>query len=220
MTDKLSLYNLALAHLRERRVAALSEQREPKRVLDDLYAQEVAYCLERKLWNFGYRAEQIDASTTLTPTFGFLFAFKIPDDWIRTRRLSATPTFDPPLFQVMEEAGYWYANLTPIFVQFNSSDGGYGMNLGKWPASFTDYVSKRLARVAAGRIAGKEELLAGPQGLIKEEERAYKIAAANCAMNEAVGFQPQGSWVRSRRGFTSQIPGPGGDSPSGSSLIP
>lgn len=219
MTDKLTVYNGALGHLEERRLASLSEPREPRRVLDDLWDKEVAYCLERKFWNFGYRAVSIDASTTLVPTFGPQFAFKIPDDWIRTRRLSSVQTFDPPLLQVLEEAGYWYTNITPIFVQYNSNDPLYGMNLGLWPASFADYVEFRLAVKAAPRIANKAALLPGPEGLIKREEKAYKVAAANCAMNEAVQFAPQSTWIRSRRGFVSNMPAPGGDDPTGGQLI-
>jgi hypothetical protein len=220
MTDQLSLYNGALGHLQERRLANISENREPRRVLDDYYAQELAYCLERKFWNFAYRAVQMDADATVTPQFGFLQAFKIPDDWIRTRLLSAVPTFSPPLIQVAEEAGYWYANLAPIYVQYNSNDPQYGMNTALWPASFVDYVQLRLARQACKRITGSDKLLLGGEGLIAQETRAYKIAAANCAMNDPVGFAPQSSWVRARRGFTAQMPGPGGDSPTGGSLIP
>lgn len=218
MTDKLTSYNTSLAHLEERRLASLTEAREPRRVLDDLWDQVVAFCLERKFWNFGYRTVSIDASSTVVPEFGPQYAFKIPDDWIRTRKLSSVQTLDPPLLQVLEEAGYWYTNVTPIFVQYNSSDPLYGMNLGLWPASFADYVALRHARMAAGRIANKAELLRGPEGLIKLEEKAYKIAGANCAMNEAIGFAPQSSWVRSRRSFTN-MPGPGGDDPTGGSLL-
>jgi hypothetical protein len=220
MTDKLGLYNLVLGHLEERKLASLTENREPRRVLDDYYDQELAYCLERKFWNFIYRTVSIDASTTIQPAFGFQYAFRIPNDWIRTRRLSSVETLDPPLLQVVEEAGYWYTNVTPIYVQYNSNDTLYGQNLGGWPASFTDYVSKRLARQACKRITGSVELLQGPDGLIKQEEKAYKVAAANCAMNEAIGFAPQSSWVRARRGFSSRLSGPGGDSPTGGSLVP
>lgn len=215
MTNKLLLYKGALAHLRERTIASLSENREPKRVLDDVYDEVVAYCLERKFWNFSYRSIQLDADANVTPAFGPLYAFTIPTDWIRTRKISANPNFDPPLEQVLEEAGRWYTNITPIYVQYNSNDVQYGMNLGKWPTSFVEYVELRLAVKAAGRITNKDELLQGPQGLLKMEERAYKIANANCAMNEAVGFKPLGSWVRSRR-----LPGPYVDNPSGPALIP
>jgi hypothetical protein len=216
MADRLSLYNQALGRLEQRRLASLAEQREPRRVLDDYWDQEVAYCLERELWNFSYRAVQMDALTATVPTFGYLYAFSIPDDWIRTRKLSAVPTFNPPLLQVAEEAGYWYTNLTPIFVQYNSNDPDYGMNLGAWPASFTDYVAARLARQACKRITGSSELLAGPEGLIKQEDRARRVAAANCAMNEAVGFAPMSGWVRARRGVVTT----GGDDPSGGQLTP
>lgn len=219
MADRLGIYNDTLAMLEERRLATLTENREPKRVLDDLWDKAVAYCLERKFWNFSYRTVKIDASSTVTPGFGYLYAFKIPDDWIRTRRLSSVPTLDPPLLQVSEEAGYWYTNVTPVYAQYNSNDPLYGLNIGAWPESFADYVAQRLAHKACGRITGSDTKLQGPTGLIAQEKRAYLIAAANCAMNEAVGFAPQSSWVRARRGF-SNMPGPGGDSPTGGSLIP
>lgn len=219
MADKLALYNAALGHLLEGSLASLSEKREPRRVLDTYWDSTVAYCLERKLWNFAYRSVQQDAETTITPQFGFLYAFKIPTDWIRTRLLSAVPTLDPPLTQMREEAGYWYTNVTPIYVQFNSNDPQYGMDLGRWPESFSDFVALRLARQACKRITGKDDLLRGKDSLIDQERRAATVAAANCAMNDPVGFAPTGSWVRSRRGF-GFMPGPGSDSPTGGSLIP
>jgi hypothetical protein len=220
MTDKLTVYNEALGHLDERRLASLAENREPRRALDDFWQGVVNYCLERKFWNFGYRTVEIDASSTLVPGFGYLYAFKIPNDWIRTRKLSAQPTLDPPLLQVAEETGYWYTNITPIFVQYNSNDPLYGMDLGKWPQSFADYVALRLAVKACKRVTGSTELLRGPDSLIGREEKSYKVANSICAMNEAVGFAPQSGWVRARRGYSPMPPGPGGDDPTGGSLIP
>ena len=220
MADKLSIYNNALGHLFERKLSSLAEERKPRRVLDDYWDGVVAYCLEREPWNFIYRAVSIDASSTMTPGFGFLYAFKIPDDWVRTHLASSVPTFSPPLTDLREEAGYWYANFTPLYVQYNSKDPLYGMDLGKWPASFVDYVELRLARQACKRITGKEELLRGPDGLIDQERKARRTAAAIVAMNDPVGFAPQSSWVRARRGFSAQMPGPGGDSPTGSALVP
>jgi hypothetical protein len=189
-------------------------------VLDSFYTKTVAYCLERRFWNFGYRTVQINASTQIVPQFGYLYAFAIPSDWIRTRKFSSVPTLDPPLIQMSEQAGYWYTNITPIYVEYTSSDNSYGGNLGLWPESFADYVAARLARLACPRITDAQAKLMGPQGLIAEETRTYKIANANCAMNEAVGFAPQSSWVRARRGFVRGLPAPGGDEPSGGVLIP
>jgi hypothetical protein len=214
-TTQLALYNGALNKLQERPLASLSEARESRRKLDAIYAQEVAYCLERKLWNFMFRTIQTDNSSTTTPAFGFTFAFVIPPDWVRTVIVSNQPALDPPLNQYKEEGGFWYANFSPLFIKYNSSDPQYGMNLGAWPASFAEYVMSRLARQACRNITGKNELLAGPQGLIAEEERAYKIANANCAMNEAAGYPPECTWVKSRRYGPSQLYG---DQP-GSSLM-
>ena len=219
MADRLTIYNGALAHLEQRKLASLAENREPKRVLDDIWDKEVAWCLERHFWNFSYRAVELVASTSVTPTFGYLYAFPIPTDWIRTRKLSTSPTFDPPLLDYAEEAGYWYTNISPIFVQYGSNDTAYGMDLGKWPATFASFVEFRLARMACKRITGSGDLLTGPEGLVKQEEKHRKVAAANCAMNEAVGFAPMSSWVRARRGFGTLV-APNGDEPSSSGLIP
>lgn len=221
MTDKLTLYNQALVeHLGERALASLAENREPRRILDGLYTSAIEYCLERKFWNFIYRTVEAGASDTITPAFGYLYAITIPDDWIRTRKISAEPTLDPPLLQFAEETGYWFTNITPIFVQYNSRDPQYGMDLGAWPQSFADYVALHLAAKACVGVTKSDEKLKGPDGLLKRTEKAYKVAAANCAMNEAVGFAPMSSWVRSRRGWTTMQPGPGGDEPTGGGLIP
>lgn len=216
MTEKLTIYNGALAHLEQRKLASLSEGREPKRVLDDLWDKEVAWCLERHFWNFAYRSIELQYSASVTPTFGYAYAFQKPSDCIRTRKLSTSPTFLPPLLRFAEEAGFWYADEATLYIQFNSNHAQYGMDLGKWPASFADFVEHRLARKGCKRITGSDDLLQGAHGLIKQEEKARRNAAAICAMNEPVGFAPRGSWVNSRTGFG--IGRPGGDVP-GDSLI-
>lgn len=215
MTDKLTIFKAALAHLQERTIVSLTENREPVRVLNDLWPETLAYCLEREYWNFTYRAIQIDASTTVVPSFGYTYAFAIPTDWVRTRKMSGVPQFDPPLLDVKEETGYWFANLTPIYVQYNSNDAWHGGNLGAWPASFADYVEKRLAVRACGRITGKSDLLPGKDGLEAKEYKAYKVAISNCAMNESIAFAPLCSWVAARR-----QPGPNVDNPTGTRLLP
>lgn len=212
MTDKLSLYNQALGHLVERKLKSLTEAREPRRVLDDFWDPCVAYCLERKSWNFAFRAQLIDKSASVVPSFGFSNAFLIPDDWVRTHLMSSSETLSPPLLQVREEAGYWYCDVDPLYVQYVSNDPAYGMDLSRWPSSYADYVALDLAKRACKRVTGSSELLRGPEGLIKQSERASRVAAGNCAMNDPVGFAPTGSWVRSRwSGFRT-----GGDNPGGS----
>lgn len=206
MADQLSLYNEALGKLKERKVSSLSENREAKRVLDDYWLRVPLYCLEQGLFRFAKRVVSIDASTTITPAFGFNDAFRIPDDWIRTVVISTSPDLDPPLLQYAEETGYWYANATPIYVAYVSNDSLYGMNLGAWPQSFADYVALRLARQACKRITGSDDLLKGAGGLIDEENKARRRTKANDAMNDPPGMPPVPFWARARRGAF----GPGG----------
>lgn len=216
MADKLSLYNAALRELGERRLASLSEPREPRRVLDDIYDQEVAYCLGEGFWTFMVRTAQMDASDTVTPEFGFLFAFVLPTDWLRTVTMSASQTLSPPFFDndATIETGYVYTNWTPIYLQYVSNDALYGLNLGAWPAAFTDFVAKRLARQACVAITGKRDMLGGPEGLIEVERKARLNARSKDAMNLPVKFAPTQTWVRARRGFMHRMPGPG-DEPGG-----
>lgn len=202
-TDQLMLYNKALTHLGERRLASLTEQREPRRVLDGLIGDVAGYCLGQGLWRFAKRVSQIDASVNLTPAFGFNNAFAIPNDWVRTVVLSTAPQLDPPLLQYFEEAGFWYANATPIYVSYVSNDPSYGGNLGAWPASFSEYVGYRLAQQACLRLPGKADL---SDGLEKKETKAKRNAKGLDAMNDPPGLPPVPYLVRARRGAF----GPGG----------
>jgi hypothetical protein len=203
MTTKLFIYNEALGHLGERQLASLNEPREPKRVLDSYWSDVVAFCLSQGLWKFAKRTVQIDHDTAVTPQFGFNYCFAIPSDWVRTIVVSTSPNMDPPLLQFSGEAGFWYANLTPIFVSYVSNDPTYGMNIGMWPEHFVDYVALRLARQACLRITNDKELKASLQ---KDEDRARRVAKAEEAMDEPPGLPPVPFWARARRGAF----GPGG----------
>lgn len=216
-TSQLQIYNLALGLLSARKLASVSEARESRRVLDEFYDSVVAYCLERKMWNFATRAASLDASTDVVPEFGPKFAFALPDDWVRTVMVSTDQTFSIPLTAYLEETGYIYADFTPIFLRWVSNDPGYGMNLAKWPASYEDYVSTRLAMKACRRITGSGDLLKGREGLVEQEEKARKVADANCAMNNAPAYLPPGTWTQARRGIMSRMAG-AGDNPGGSLL--
>lgn len=213
MADKLAVYNLTLAHLRQRRIGSLTEASEARRVLDDLWNQVVAEALAEALWNFMVRAVQQDASSTVTPAFGWKYAFELPNDWVRTVLVSTVETFNPPLLEYAEETGFWFANFTPLFVRYVSSDPVYGMNLGAWPANFTAWVALHLAEYACGRVAGPagDALLDGPNGIVKRAYKAKVKAKSTDAMNQPPGEMPTGTWARSRRGFLHGLPAPGGD---------
>lgn len=211
--DKLSIYNDALAALGERNLASLTENREPRRTLDQHYTPVVNYCLEQGFWKHAKRAAQFPALPNVIPQFGYNCAIALPNDFIRTYVASSSPTFNPPCLDYKEEAGYIFSNTDPMYLDYISSDPSYGWNLGRWPTSFTQYVVSRLAR-KAWKIAKSVDLF---KELVSEERKQKTIAKANDAMNDPPGFAPTSSWVRSRqRGVGEDTQGSG--SPTGGSV--
>ncbi len=195
MADKLEIYNEALLKLGEREIASLSENREPRRVLDRLWTKGVTLCLEQGMWDFAMRTMQIDASDSVTPDFGYTNAFPKPTDWIRTARISADERFSMTLEDYADEVGYWWADVDPIYVSVVSSDPSYGFDLGLWPETFAEYVACHLARQACKRISNSKTDF---DDLVTEERKARADALAKDAVNDPVRFMQTGTWVRSR----------------------
>ena len=196
MASKLGLYNGALLVLGETKLASLSEARAPRRALDDAYDDVVAYCLEMGYWNWAMRAVQVDSSASVTPTFGYTYAFAKPTDFVRVYRVGSGETLDPPLLDYVDEPNYWYANCDPMYVKYVSNDTAYGMDLSIWSETFAEYVIQRLAVKTCKRITG-----AFPNEDMKmDEKKAMAQARSKDAMDEPVGFPPRGTWVLSRRG--------------------
>lgn len=199
MASKLGLYNSALLILGERRLASLSEAREPRRRLDDAYDDAVAYCLEVGFWNFAMRAVQADSSASVTPTFGYTYAFTKPGDFVRLYQMGGSETMDPPLLTFVDEPNYWFANVDPLYVKYVSNDTAYGLDLSIWSETFADYVAHRLAVKTCKGITGKMP----DADMLALEKKALAIARSKDAMDEPPGFPPRGSWVNSRLGSFS-----------------
>ena len=108
-TTKLNLYNKALRYLGERTLANLTEERAPRRLLDDVYDQGgIEYCLEQGQWHFAMRTISIDYDTTIEPPFGYKRAFSKPADWVVTSALCSDEYFNTPITQYVDEAEYWF----------------------------------------------------------------------------------------------------------------
>lgn len=205
MATKLGVYKDALQHLGERQITALADDDESRHVLDIHYDRALRYCLEQGLWNFALRSVQIDSSASLAPAFGYTYAFERPTDWIRTAMVSADENFCRPLDDFREEGGgILYAWVDPIYVQYVSDDNDYGLNIGEWPETFTEYVGIHLAVRSAKRLTSATA--AEIERLEKLEKRLRIDARAKDAMNQAVGWTPLGTWTTSRGGRGSRNP--------------
>lgn len=200
MVDRLSLYCGALRECQERKLASLSENREPRRLLDDVWNAGdgiLRFVLQAKQWNFARRTVELAADTGVEPAFGYTFAFRQPTDFLRTCRLCTDERLQSPLLDYQVEAGYWYADVEPIYLTYVSNDADYGGDYSKWPPNFVLWVETHMASLIVGRITGST---ANRNDLLKLAKMRLQTAASTDAMEGPTEFTPVGSWVRSRSG--------------------
>lgn len=197
MATKLTIYNGALRCLGERKTT-LTENREPRRLLDDVWdAEGVKRCLQMGQWNFAIRSTEQTYSPSITPAFSYRYAFDKPDDFVRTVGVCSDEYFKCTLEDYRDEAGYWWADLDTIYVRYVSDDTDYGFDLARWPPNFTAFVEAWFALQIAPRMTGSETAKALTQ---RDVDKLLNKAKATDAQEEAMGRQQSGCWVRSRRG--------------------
>lgn len=202
MSSRLQVYNDALLVCGERSLASLTEDREPRRLLDQVWDNGgVNACLEMGQWHFAMRATRFDYATSVTPDFGYRRAFEKPDDWILTSAVSADEYFNTPLTQYADETGYWYADLDELYVRYVSDDSSYGGDLTLWPSTFHDFVAAHFASKIILRLTSDENK---QNRVIALESRQLLRAKSKNAMTGPARFPPEGSWNRSRRGKSSR----------------
>ncbi len=201
MADKLSLFNGALRLLGERTLVSLSEDREPKRILDSVwYGNEaIKVCLEQGLWNFAMRSVELPYAPAVTPAFGFEYAFEKPDDFIRTAYFCSDEEFRMPILTYMDNTGYWYAHQDTVYVRYVSMDTDTGLDVSLWPGSFSKYVEAYLANEIAPRITENTERRADVYG---EMRMRLKVARSRDAMEDPTReVGTLGTWTGSRGGW-------------------
>lgn len=196
MATQLGLYNAALLELGETVLASLSENVEARRVLDLLYPNVLASALEAGSWNFAMRTIRADADPDVTPAFGYAHVFGKPSDWVRSVAVSADENFAMPLVTYVDDANYWSADTTPIYVRYVSNDILSGLDLANWPASFSRYVEMELATRACERLTQSSSK---SEWLTRQRDHARRVALSRDAMNEAQPkFRPPGRLTLAR----------------------
>lgn len=217
-TDRLKIYNGALLLLGERRLATLSENREPRLILDDVWQNGgVRSCLEQGQWRFAMRSVLVDYDPDVTPSFGYRRAFSKTTDWVVTCAVCSDEYYRNPVMRYQDEGGYIYADLDSLYCRHVSDDPDFGLNFAIWPESFREFVEAYFASKIIRKITSDESKLRtilGPNldGKGGELGRARKIAKNKNAQSDPTQFQAQGTWTRSRYGSNNRGPlGDGGN---------
>jgi hypothetical protein len=198
MATKAGIFNAALTELGHRTLSDTGENVEAGRVLNARYDRVVADCLSAGSWNFAMETIKAVADTGVTPEFGPTEVFLKPSDWVRTFALSTDEYFNFPLLDYVDDASFWSADSSPVYVRYVSNDTGLGLELTRWPAAFERYVELELAVRSAKKLTQDTQLR---DELKKDRDKARLRALNHDAMNEAnPKFAPPGSWTRSRGG--------------------
>lgn len=201
MPTKLTIYNGALNIIGERKLTSLTEDRESRYKLDDVWDNDlIDRVLQMGQWNFAARSIELEASPSVTPSFGYQFAFDKPLDFIRTMQVANDEYFKIPLTQYSDESQWWFADVETIYVQYVSNDNQYGGDLSLWPFNFTEMVEHYVAYKVAPRLTGLD---LGSDELLGKWKLALREAKSVDAMESPAGFLPTGAWANSRRGFRS-----------------
>jgi len=198
MATKLGLFNSALLIAGERKLSSLTEEREPRRMLDLVWDEgnAVDYCLEQGQWFFATRAVKISYDAASSITFGFTRKISMPSDHIRTVGICSDEYFTTRVPYSVERDS-WFCDLDDIYVRYVSNDASYGNDLSLWPATFSEYVAAFLCSRIIHKLNPDQ----------KERDKVYALAKSRLedakvkdALGKDVTFMPAGSWVRSRRG--------------------
>ena len=130
MPSKLTIYNGALTVLGERKLADLTENREPRYKLDDVWDNDlIRRVLQMGQWNFAKRTVELESSPSVTPSFGYQFAFDKPSDFVRTIGVAHDEYFNIPITRYSDEASWLFCDQEKIYVAYVSDDTQWGADL-------------------------------------------------------------------------------------------
>lgn len=196
MASQLSLYNDALLLCGERTLSALTDSVEARRLLDNVWNNGgVDYCLSQGSWPFALRTVQLDYDSSISPAFGYAYAHSKPTDFIATVAISDDEYVREPFTDYMFEQGYWWADVTPLYIRYVSNDANFGTNYGEWPPVFKEFVAAYFASKIALKVTGDPEKT---ELIIAMWKRMESDAKQKAARDSAPPHLPSGSWTRSR----------------------
>jgi hypothetical protein len=213
VATRLGIYSGALRECGERKLASLSDDYAPRHMLDDVWSDGfIRDVLGQGQFSFATRSIELAADADTEVQFGYAYAFVQPTDIVRTVAFCSDERFDTPMTSYQVEAGFWYADVDPLFVRYVSDDADYGGDLSMWPEEFTRYAELRMAWRILPRLTGSK---ADRAQIAKDAKRALLDAKSSDAMEKPTQFTPRGMWVSSRAGRR----GTNGDRGSRSRLI-
>jgi len=195
---QLRIYNGALLMLGSRRLATLTDDVESRYVLDQIWDNgALKRVLQHGWWKHAMRTVQLTYDPDFTSSFGYKYSFDSPDDLVRLYSMCSDEFFTCPIDQYQDEGKKWFCDYTEIFLRYVSDGDDYGLDVTKWPESFTEYVEGYMALKAVKRITDSQ---ADQEELIKDVRLLKTKAKSEDALREPTGFVVASGWSVARGG--------------------
>lgn len=200
MATQLSVYNGALAELKEPGLVTLSDSRSARRELDRHWDAALEHMIEQGLWKFAKREVLLSPLADDVVGFGYNYSFTRPTDYVRIIAISANERFEPTLEEFEEysdESGdYFRAYTSAIYLKYVSNDDDWGKKESKWTPAFVRALEFELALRAGPKISRlmRDDKL----DLKKDARRALMDAQTKDAFNQPAKRLPVGRLIQTR----------------------
>jgi hypothetical protein len=200
MTDQLSLYNGALRFLGQRSLVSLAENRESRRMLDEVWNDgAINACLEQGWWKFATRTVQLTADPSFVSGFGYRYKFDrpTPGDYVRLGGFCADQYLRSTIDAYVVEGGFFYCDVNPVWMAYVSNDPAFGLNYAIWPETFNQFVQAFIGTQAMARF---KKTPAEQKGYLDQLRDLKRDARSKDAAEGPVKQMQLGSWARARLG--------------------
>ena len=142
--DKLALYNNALTLIGQRTLTGLTEDREPRHLLDAAYdLGAIAYCLEVVQPVFARKTVTLN-SVTASAQHDLDNVYTLPSDYISIFKVYSDPKLDQEISRYIIEGNTLACEYSTIYLRYVSDDSVTVFTY--WSQSFANVVSAYLAR--------------------------------------------------------------------------
>ena len=198
-TTKIKVYNTALRHLGITRLHStdgLTENRQERREIDQVYDDSLTEMLEKAIWYFALKRVRMDADPEIETQFGRQFAYSQPDDMVDHGLHGIT--VDERGEQEIDwrpANGLYICDESTIYFSYVSDAETHGRNLG--------LMSQHFGEAWGSLIALKTNLpVTGSRGdrndLIAIHGKLLDVAKTREAVNQPIKTRPAGNWSSSR----------------------
>lgn len=176
-------------------IDALTDDIPVRYALDNVWDRNgVNTCLSMGQWNFAARSARLEYEPSITPDFGYRFAFEKPSDFVRVMGVCSDEYFRSPLRSYTFEAGYWFCDLEQLYVRYVSNGNQYGLDFSLWPEKFTRFVEGWFALQITNLSTYSEKREPVKEDVAKLLREAHSFDA----MEQPSKSMPRGSWSSSR----------------------